>query len=307
VSCKNIPFFRKEFLLEKKILNAYVFVSGLGQYELYINGKKMGNRFLSPGWTNYRKTCYYNTFDVTEELKKGKNAIGIIVGNGFYNINRERYRKLVIASGAPEMILKLLVRHTDGTEEMIISDESWKTAPSPVTFASIYGGEDYDARLEANDWCNTGFDDTEWKPALPVRNPGGILQPEKDYPVMPMQVFEPQTVSAINDTLYLYDYGQNASGIIKLKVKGKKGQEVRLFPGELIDDDSLVNQQATGSPYYFSYILGGENEEIWTPRFTYYGFRYVQVEGAVPAGKPNPGNLPEISGMQFSQGTRLCH
>ncbi len=184
-----IPYFRKEFLLEKKILNAYVFVSGLGQYELYINGKKIGNRFLSPGWTDYRKTCYYNTFDVTEELKKGKNAIGTLVGNGFYNINRERYRKLVIASGAPEMILKLLVRHTDGTEEMIISDESWKTAPSPVTFTSIYGGEDYDARLEENDWCRTGFDDTEWKPALPVRNQGGILQPEKDYPVMAIAGF----------------------------------------------------------------------------------------------------------------------
>ena len=294
-----IPYFRKEFLLEKKILNAYVFVSGLGQYELYINGKKIGNRFLSPGWTDYRKTCYYNTFDVTEELKKGKNAIGTLVGNGFYNINRERYRKLVIASGAPEMILKLLVRLTDGTEEMIISDDSWKTAPSPVTFTSIYGGEDYDARLEENDWCRTGFDDTEWKPALPVRNPGGILQPEKDYPVMALQAFEPQTVSAINDTLYLYDYGQNASGIIKLKIKGKKGQMVRLFPGELIDDDSLVNQSATGSPYYFSYVLGGENEEIWAPRFTYYGFRYIQVDGAVPAGKPNPGNLPEISGMQL--------
>ncbi len=294
-----VPYFRKEFAVKKKIRQAYVFASGLGQYELYVNGDRIGDRFLSPGWTNYQKTCYYNTFDITGYLKKGKNSIGTLVGNGFYNINRERYRKLVIAGGAPKMILKLLIRYTDGTEETILSDESWKTSPSPVTFTSIYGGEDYDARLEQIGWCTPGFDDAGWKPALPVREPGGVLKPETDFPLMTMQVFEPQTISRINDSQYLYDYRQNASGIIKLKVTGKKGQEVRLIPGELIDDDSLVTQRATGSPYYFSYTLKGEEEEIWIPRFTYYGFRYIQLEGAVPVLMPNPLNLPEISELQF--------
>ena len=135
----TVPYFRKEFSLKKKIARALVFVSGLGQYELYINGNKIGDHFLSPGWTDYRKTCFYNTFDVTENLNQGLNTVGTIVGNGFYNINRERYRKLVIAYGAPKMILKLEVQYSDSTKEILISDESWKTASSPISFSSIYG------------------------------------------------------------------------------------------------------------------------------------------------------------------------
>jgi alpha-L-rhamnosidase len=115
----TVPCFRKEFPLTKKISHAYVFVSGLGQYELYLNGSKVGDRFLSPGWTDYRKTCLYNTFDVTDKLVTGSNTLGTIVGNGFYNINRERYRKLVIAYGAPKMILKLEVQFDDGSREII--------------------------------------------------------------------------------------------------------------------------------------------------------------------------------------------
>ena len=129
-----VPCFRKEFPLGKKISHAYVFVSGLGQYELYLNGSKVGDSFLSPGWTDYRKTCLYNTFDVTDKLVTGSNALGTIVGNGFYNINRERYRKLVIAYGAPKMILKLEVQFDDGSKEIIVSDDTWKTTASPVTF-----------------------------------------------------------------------------------------------------------------------------------------------------------------------------
>jgi len=167
----TVPYFRKEFSIEKKITQAYVFVSGLGQYELYINGNKTGDHFLSPGWSDYRKTVYYNTFDVTKNLKRGLNSIGTIVGNGFYNINRERYRKLVIAYGAPKMILKLEVRYNDGSKEIIVSDESWKTFASPITFTSIYGGEDYDARMEQDGWDRPRFNDAAWKPVLLVREP----------------------------------------------------------------------------------------------------------------------------------------
>ena len=294
-----IPYFRKEFSLDKKITQAIVFVSGLGHYELYINGEKIGDRFLSPGWTDYQKTCYYNTFDVTKEINRGANVIGVIVGNGFYNVNRERYRKLVIAYGAPKMVLKLKVKYSDGSIETIISDENWKTHPSPITFSSIYGGEDYDARLEQDGWDKAGFNDEKWKPVLLAKEPAGELCPEKDHSLKIMQVFEPKKIWNINDTLHVYDYEQNASGIVKLRIQGKKGQVVRLVPGELIGDDSLVTQRASGAPYYFTYTLKGNKEEIWMPRFTYYGFRYVQVEGAVPSGEPNPYNLPVISGLQL--------
>ncbi|MCJ7449173.1 MAG: glycoside hydrolase family 78 protein [Bacteroidales bacterium] len=294
-----VPYFRKEVSLKKKIKEAFVFVSGLGQYELYINGNKIGDRYLSPGWTDYDKTCYYNTFDVTKELKRGSNAIGVITGNGFYNINRERYYKLVITYGAPKLILKLQVRYTDGSEVVVTTDQSWKTAPSPVTFASIFGGEDYDARLEQPGWSSPGFDHGKWKFALPVRKPEGRLKEEGDYPVKVLQAFDPVSIFNPDTGIYVYDFGQNASGIISLKVIGEKGQEVRLSPAELIDNDSLITQKASGAPYYFSYTLNGKNEEKWTPRFTYYGFRYVQVQGAVPSGMPNPANLPVISGLQM--------
>jgi uncharacterized protein YjgD (DUF1641 family) len=294
-----IPYFRKEISLDKKIREAFVFISGLGQYELYANGKKIGDRFLSPGWTDYKKTCYYNTFDVTDILKQGSNAIGAIVGNGFFNINRERYYKLVITYGAPRLILKLKIIFHDGSEKIITSDETWKTIDSPITFSSIFGGEDYDARLEMTGWNNPGFNDLNWTQALPVRDPGGELKAEGDYPVKIMQTFSPVNVYNPDSSLYVYDFGQNASGIIKLKVKGRKGQEVRLFPGELIGDDSLVTQRASGAPYYFSYILKGGREEVWMPRFTYYGFRYVRAEGAIPSGRHNPANLPVIEELKM--------
>jgi len=294
-----IPYFRKEFSLDKEISRALVFVSGLGHYELYVNGEKAGARFLSPGWTDYRRTCYYNTFDISKELRQGRNVLGAIAGNGFYNINRERYRKLVISYGAPKIILRLLVQYGDGTEKIIVSDRTWKTSPSPVTFTSIYGGEDYDARLEQEAWGKVGFSDKKWKESLEVREPSGELNPEMDYPLKIMQVFEPATITRRNDSICVYDFNQNASGIVRLKVHGKKGQVVRLIPGELISDDTFVTQKESGEPYYFTYILKGDREEIWVPRFTYYGFRYVQAEGALPAGEPNPHNLPVIKGLQL--------
>ena len=295
----TVPYFRKEFLLDRKITHALVFVCGLGQYELYINGNKIGDQFLSPGWSDYRKTCFYNTFDVTENLKQGLNSVGTIVGNGFYNINRERYRKLVIAYGAPKMILKIEVQYSDGSKEIITSDETWKTSSSPVTFTSIYGGEDYDSRLEQDGWDKPGFNDANWKPALLVKEPSGTLKPENDHPVKVAEVIAGNKIIQHGDSLYVYDFEQNASGIIKITVHGEKGQKIRFLPGELLGEDSLVTQKATGSPYYFTYILKGGIEEVWMPKFTYHGFRYIQAEGAVPAKYPNPGDLPVISDIRL--------
>ena len=293
-----VPVLRKEFTVNAKVKKAFLFISGLGHYELSINGEKTGDRFLSPGWTDYRKTCLYNTYDVTDNIEKGQNTLGVIIGNGFYNVNRERYRKLVIAYGAPKMILKMIITYSDGSIETIVSDESWKTTPSAITFSSIYGGEDYDARLEQHGWDRNGFNDKAWKNALTVREPEGRLKPEQDYPLKIMESFEPVSVTKRKDSLYVYDFGQNSSGIIKIKVRGKSGQTVRFYPGELLGEDSLVTQQATGSPYIFSYTLKGADDEIWMPQFTYYGFRYVQAEGGVPAGS-DPEGMPVIEAVEM--------
>jgi len=295
----TVPYFRKDFSIDKRISRAFVFISGLGQYELYINGDRISDRFLSPGWSDYRKTCFYNGFDITENMRHGLNTVSTIVGNGFYNINRERYRKLVIAYGAPKMILRLEILYSDGSRKIIVSDETWKTSPSPITFTSIYGGEDYDARMEQIGWNKPGFNEKSWKNVLLVKEPTGILRPETDCPMKVSEIINYKNILPRRDSMYVYDFGQNASGIIKIKIRGEKGQEVRFTPGELLGEDSLVNQEATGGPYYFSYILKGRDEEIWMPRFTYYGFRYIQANGAIPERYPNPRNLPVIEDIQF--------
>lgn len=288
-----VPLFRKEFTADKKIVQALAFVSGLGQYEMLVNGKKAGQGFLTPGWTYYDKRVLYNTYDITPLLQQGRNALGLIAGNGFYYINRERYFKLLTAFGLPKAICKVLVRYADGTEDVIVSGNDWKTTPSPVTYTSIYSGEEYDARLEQQGWDKPGFNDAGWKPSLLVKAPPGKLEAEGDYPVAVTDVLPVRTVLTPKPGIRVYDFAQNASGVIELKVKGKKGQSVKLTPAELLMDDSTANQRATGKPYYFTYTLKGDGEETWSPRFTYYGFRYVQVETA-PDTVNGGTELPEV-------------
>ncbi|SFW52465.1 family 78 glycoside hydrolase catalytic domain [Chitinophaga sancti] len=271
------PLFRKTFTTTQPVKSARLSITGLGHYECTINGKKVGNHFLAPGWTNYDKRVLYNSYDITHYLKNGENAIGVIVGNGFYYINKERYHKLLTAFGYPKMYCELELTYLDGSRTTIVSDQSWKTAPSPVTYTSIYGGEDYDARLEQDGWDCPGFDDQSWQNALVVKAPKGTLEEEKDYPVT---LAESIPVKSVHNNVY--DFGQNASGIISLKIKGHKGQTIQLIPAELLTSTGLANQRATGKPYYYSYTLKGNQVEEWQPRFTYTGFRYVQVEGARP-------------------------
>ena len=309
-----IPLFRKSFKLDKELKSAVLSISGLGHYDAFINGEKVGNSFLAPGWTNYDKTVLYNTYDVTSMLNKGENVLGAIVGNGFYNVNRERYRKITITYGMPEMKSHLQLNYTDGSSETITTDGSWKTAPSPITYTSIYGGEDYDATMEHPGWNKAGFNDSAWKTVLISDGPVGNLTAEQDYPIKEMEVIPFKEITRLKDGSFLYDFGQNASGIIELEVQGEKGQQVKLWPSELINPDSTNNQRATGSPYYFSYTLNGNNVEMWKPRFTYYGFRYVQVFGAVPKETENTDNLPVIKKMSFlhtrnsapENGTFIC-
>ncbi|NEW81991.1 MAG: family 78 glycoside hydrolase catalytic domain [Mariniphaga sp.] len=294
-----VPIFRKEFSVEKKIKSATLYISGLGHYEATINGVKVGQSFLAPGWTNYDKVCLYNSYDVTPQLKEGKNAIGVIVGNGFYNINRERYRKIVIAYGYPKMISNLKINYQDGTSSSVVSGTDWKCSPSPIVYSSIYGGEDYDATLEQKGWDQPGFDDSKWKMSFPVTVPSGKLSAETDFPVTIREVIKVKKAELIEPGKYLYDFGQNCSGIIELRVSGKKGSVIKMTPGELITMDKKINQNASGGPYYFSYTLKGEGVEIWRPKFTYYGFRYVKVEGAAPESEKPNAETPKILDLQL--------
>jgi alpha-L-rhamnosidase len=289
-----IPLFRKEFKVTKKVLNGTLSISGLGQYEARINGKKIGNSFLSPGWTNSDKTIYYNSYNVTNDLRQGMNAIGVIVGNGFYNINRERYRKFAVNLGLPKLICRLKITYNDNSEENVVSSLDWKSTPSAITFSSIYGGEDYDARLEPLKWDESGYTDSSWKSVVLPKMPNGSLKAETDYPVSVMEKISTKSILKIDSSKYLYDFGQNASGIIELKVIGKKGQQVKIYPGEFLDEKNNINQSASGSPYYLTYTLKGDGVEIWQPKFTYYGFRYAIVDGACPDSTRILSEMPRV-------------
>jgi alpha-L-rhamnosidase len=293
-----LPMFRKGFTVTKTIKKATAFISGLGHFEMSLNGAKIGDDFLAPGWTKYDKEALYLTYDLTKQLKKGENAIGVMLGNGFYYIPpvKERYRKLKVAYGYPKMICRLLIEYTDGTIANIISNQSWKTAPSPITFSSIYGGEDYNANLEQKGWNLAGFNDRKWKSSLLVDGPE--LNAQKEEPVKIFENFSPQHINPVAHGELVYDMGQNASAIIELKVRGKKGDTVRITPAELLKADGSVTQKNIGSPSYFTYILKGDGLETWRPKFFYTGFRYLQVKGAVPSGKANQSNKTVIENLK---------
>ena len=273
-----IPMVRKNFRTEGEITSARIKICGLGQYLLFINGRKIGERFLSPGWSLYQKKYFYNTYDVTTELREGENAIGALAGTGFYYISRERYRKLVIAYGYPQLIFDLEVKYRDGSISHIISDQDCRISPSPVTFSSIYGGEDYDARMEQEGWNEPGFDDSNWKIPVVVKDSLDKLTEEDDFPVRVMQEFETRNISISETGRTIYDFGQNASGIISIRVKGKRGSEVIIRPSELLDEQGNITQRSSGGPYELHYILSGKGVEEWQPFFSYYGFRYADVE-----------------------------
>lgn len=292
---KNIlPLLRKSFHIGKEVKQATAFICGLGQFEMSLNGEKTGDHFLDPGWTQYSKHALYVSFDITKQIKRGENVIGVILGNGFYYIPGERYRKLTGAYGYPKMITRLVIEHTDGTTQDIISDASWKMAPSPVTWSGIFGGEDYDANLEQDGWNTASFNDSKWRNAVITDGPA-LLQSQMAEPVKVMERFPVAGKSELKPGVWVYDLAQNFSGIPAISVKGNKGDTVRIIPAELINGDGSANQKGSGGPSFYTYILKGDGIETWQPRFTYYGFRYLQVHSIA---KDSLQKLPEIVNIE---------
>ncbi|GAA6255492.1 glycoside hydrolase family 78 protein [Bacteroides sp. f07] len=298
----------------KKIAEATAYVCGLGFYEFYLNGKKVGNSEFAPLWSDYDKSVYYNTYDVTEQLRYGENAVGILLGNGFYNVQGGRYRKLQISFGPPTLLFELVINYEDGTRTIVRSDNEWKYDLSPVTFNCIYGGEDYDARREQKGWNQTGFDDSHWRPVVMQEAPKGVLRPQMAPPVKIMERYDTQKVSkldteqvaaaskstkrTVDPSALVLDMGQNLAGFPEITVRGKRGQKITLLVAEALTDEGACNQRQTGRQHYYEYTLKGDGDETWHPRFSYYGFRYIQVEGAVLKGQKNPHKLPVLKNIQ---------
>ncbi len=293
-----LPLFRKSFTLEKPVRRAVLHLCGLGFHEAWVNGEKAGGGVYEPGWTNYRKTCLYTSHDVTALLREKENAVGVMLGNGMYNVAGGRYVKFKGTFGPPKLIAQLHIEYADGTSEEVGTDGSWRTARGPVVFSCIYGGEDYDARLEQPGWNGPGFDASGWGAAAVAEGPGGVLSGACAPPIRVMQTLSAKAPAAFPDGALVYDLGKNFSGRPRITVRGPAGATVKLVPGELLDEKGRVTQRQSGSPVSYSYTLKGGGDEVWSPRFSYYGFRYVQAEGAAPdgGGGADKPEIVELSG-----------
>lgn len=261
---------RRSFKPWKTIKKAELRICGLGFYELTINNKKVGDAEFAPLWSDYDKSIFYNLYDVTSYLQLGDNEIRVLLGNGFYNEQGGRYHKLRISFGPPTLKFFLYVIYEDGMRERLLSDENWEWTPSPIVFNSIYGGEDYDARIEP----------TDWKPVVIQEAPKGLLRKQIAKPVKIMEQF-PVKKTLRKDSLMVLDMGQNLAGYPEITVSGKPGQYLKITPAETLTPEGLCNQKQTGRPHYYTYILKGEGKETWHPRFSYYSYRYLQIEGDI--------------------------
>lgn len=304
---------RKSFTAKRKVTEAVAWISGLGHYEFSINGEKVGFSEFAPFWSDYDKTVYYNSYDILPLLRKGENVFGVLLGNGFYNVQGGRYTKLKVSFGAPTLMLKVRIRYDDGSTQEIRSDETWKYDLSPITFNDIYGGEDYDARLEQPGWDQPRFNDNHWKAVVIQSAPRGRLTPQQADPIKIMQRYGVRTYKKLNQqeidistvttkrkvdpSAVVFDMGQNLSGFPEIKVQGKRGQRITLVVGEALTPEGAPDQRQTGRQHLYHYTLKGEGEEVWHPRFSYYGFRYIQVEGVVLPGETNPDQLAVLKNI----------
>jgi hypothetical protein len=280
---------RREFVVKPGLKRALVNVCGLGQYELTLNGKKTGDDFLSPGWTKYDKTCLYDTRDITSLLRQGRNAVGLLLGNGMYNVHGgARFTKFKGSFGPLKAIAQIHLEYTDGSIETIRADDQWRIAPGPITFSSIYGGEDFDARLEQPGWDKPCFDDSKWEPALVVNGPGGELKGLSCAapPIREFQIHQPVAMHTLTNGDVVFDLGQNAAHVLQIRVSGPAGSGVRLFPAELTNDDGSVNQGSMGvgrrGSVWCEFTKATAGTETWSPKFFYVGCRFVQAQ-LIPA------------------------
>jgi alpha-L-rhamnosidase len=306
VEPRPLPLFRRRFQITRPVARAILCVSGLGQYELRLNGTRVGRGVLDPGWTDYRKTVLYNTFDVTHSLQPGANMLGLMLGNGMYNVEKYagRYTKRVGTFGQPKLILQLRVAYDDGSQELIVSNASWMTRPGPIVLSHAYGGEDFDARLEPAGWDRADDivsdpQESEWVPVVGVMGPGGSLRSQNVAPVEIAKILTAVSSTQPRPGITVVDLGENFSGWPRIVVRGPAGRRVKLLPGELLDASGLVSQRSANAhpdnEVSFSYTLAGDGAETWAPRFSYYGFRYVQVEGATPTAMAQPDDTVLIS------------
>jgi alpha-L-rhamnosidase len=272
---------RKELTLNGKIVRACAYVTALGYYELRINGEKVGRNVLDPAWTTYPKRVLYTAYDITHQLRSGKNALGVMLGGGWATLG-ERFFSPDVGPyyKAPALLLQVNVELEGGKKVSVASDDSWRASKGPIVSDSVYDGEVYDARREMAGWDRPGFDDSAWSAAQRVEGSQGALSAQMMPPIRIIDSMVPVGLSNPQPGVYVFDMGQNMSGWVQLRVQGPAGTQVTLRFAELVYPGGMINRENIESAKSRDiYILKGEGQETYEPRFTYHGFRYVEVTG----------------------------
>lgn len=314
------PLFRKAFDLKKEIASARLYICGLGYHEIYLNGKKSNDLRLEPGWTQFAKTVFYNVHDITDQLNEGKNCIGIMLGNGWYNplpMSMFGFNlRNILTIGQPKLLCQLKIDYKDGTSEIIVSDESWKTAEGPVVRNNIYLGEWYDARLELPGWDAPSFDDSKWAEAIKTTGPAGKLTWQYIPPVRHTRTLIPTRIWSPDKNVCIYDLGQNFGGVIRFSCHAAKGTEIVFRYAEMLKPDqnievntsvaAQIKEPGRGGPgapdiawQEDRYICKGEGSEVFEPKFTFHGFRYVEIKGL-----PYSPSLNDLQGLAMNSDVR---
>jgi alpha-L-rhamnosidase len=272
-------YYRNEFSAAKKISSARVYMTSLGVYELFLNGKKVGDELFTPGWTSYNKRLQYQTYDVTSMLQKD-NAIGAVLGDGWYRGNIGFKGQRSYYGDKLALLLQLKIEYTDGTSETIISDKNWKVSNGPILESDIYNGETYDARLEMPGWKSIDFDSGDWKSVTDLDHPKDNLIAPQGVPVKAIEEITPIELLTTPKGEIVLDMGQNMVGWVRIKVKGNKGDVVKVKFAEVLDKEGnfyIANLRAAKATNI--YTLKGDGEEVYEPHFTFHGFRFVKLIG----------------------------
>ena len=292
-------YLRKEFELKEEVRKATLRASALGWYHMHLNGERVGDDYFTPGWTDYTKRVYFNTYDVTDMVKKGNNAVGAILADGWYSgyIGWGRIRDHYGEN--TRVMAQLDIEYSDGSTETIISDESWKTSTGPLLEADILMGEVYDATREMPGWDKAGFDESGWHTVDVTDHIEAKLQP---FPTVTVKVFreiEPLSVTEPKAGTFVFDLGSNFAGFARLKVNGRIGAKITLAYGErLLEDGTILKANLRGARAEDTYICKGDSIEIWEPRFTFHGFQYVSMTGF-----PGTPTKDAVTGIELTSAT----
>ena len=288
------PLFRKEFSTSKRIRSAIAYITAHGMYEACINSKRVGDAYLTPGWTSYNKRLQYQAYDVTNLLNKGVNAIGVTLGNGWYrgylawDGNKDVWGKDLA------LLFQLVITYTDGSKESILSDESWKSSTGSILSSEIYNGEIIDARKEKTGWCNAGYDDAGWSNVSVKHFDNSILVATQNEPVKKHETFSPIKIITTPKGEKVIDFGQNLVGWVIVKAKGNAGDRITISHAEVLDKEgNFYTDNLRAAKAQAIYILKGGGEEIFEPHFTFFGFRYIKIEGY--PGEIKPENFTAVA------------